>query len=92
MKNGEKSVFCTNDVQHGVYHGGNNDVVDVYHDPTVTKTKSRHFMMVAFATRGMAVAIPYKRETVKMVEALLPTSPFFLSHESSNYDLVSKSL
>lgn len=92
MKNKEKGVFGTHDVQHGVCHGGSHVVVEVSHDPTVTKTNSSHFIKVAFTTGGMVVVIPYKNEVVKVVEALLPITPFFLSHESNNCDLISKAL
>lgn len=72
MKNREKCVFCTHGVQHGIGHRGSHNVAEVSHDPTVTKTKSPHFVKMAFATRGMAVAMPYKSEAVKVVEAWTP--------------------
>lgn len=89
MKNREKIVFCTHGIQHGIRHGGSHDVAEVSYDPTVKKTKSPHFVKVVFTIGGMAVAIPYKNEAVKMVEALLP---LFLSHESNSCDLVTKAL
>lgn len=79
MENGEKCTFYTHDDQHGDHHRASHDVSDMSHDPMITKTKFPHFMKVAFATRGMAITIPYKSEAIKGLEHSSRLSHFSLT-------------
>lgn len=92
MKNGEKYVFCTHDVQHGICHGGSRDVADVSHNQTVTNTESPHFVNVVFPTGGWRSPSPIKQKRLNQLKPSSPLPPFFSHTNPENYDLISRAL